>query len=81
MSEPTVDPVSVADLFHVLRDLGRPLGRSLGQQLAQLDKRLFGHPFPDLFESVLTTFTELRMPRRSSSSQQPNPWYGQSVPA
>jgi len=44
-------------------------------------QRLFGHPFPDLFESVLGTFTELPMPRRSTSSQQPNPWYGQSVPA
>jgi uncharacterized membrane-anchored protein len=31
--------VSVADLFHTLRNLGRPLGRSLGQQVAQLDKQ------------------------------------------
>jgi len=31
--------VSVADLFHTLRNLGRPLGRSLGQQLAQLDQQ------------------------------------------
>jgi len=54
------------------------LKRSDGTTAAQ---RLFGHPFPDLFESVLSTFTELPMPRRSSSSQQPNPWYGQPVPA
>jgi len=41
----------------------------------------FGHPFPDLFESVVSTFTELSMPRRSSLSQQPNPWHSQPVPA
>lgn len=52
------------------------LKRSDGTTAAQ---RLFGHPFPDLFESVLSTFTELPMPRQSSSSQQPNPWYGQLV--
>ncbi|WP_313898321.1 DUF6399 domain-containing protein [Nodosilinea sp. LEGE 07298] len=44
-------------------------------------QRLFGHPFPDLFESVLSTFTELPMPRRSTESQQPNPWYSQPVSA
>jgi hypothetical protein len=44
-------------------------------------QRLFGHPFPDLFESVLSTFTELPMPRRSSSSQRSNPWHSQPVPA
>ena len=55
-------------------DLTRPDGTTAAQLL-------FGHPFPDLFESVLSTFTELPMPRRSSSSQQPNPWYGQPVPA
>jgi hypothetical protein len=31
--------VSVADLFHALRALGRPLGRSLGQQAATLKKQ------------------------------------------
>jgi hypothetical protein len=31
--------VSVADLFHTLRNLGRPLGRSLGQSLASLEKQ------------------------------------------
>jgi hypothetical protein len=55
-------------------DLKRPDGTTAAQ-------RLFGHPFPDLFESVLSTFTELPRPRRSPSSQQPNPWYGQPVPA
>jgi hypothetical protein len=53
-------------------DLKRPDGTTAAQ-------RLFGHPFPELFESVLIAFTELPMPRRSTSSQQPNPWYGQSV--
>jgi hypothetical protein len=55
-------------------DLKRPDGTTAAQ-------RLFGQEFPDLFESVLSTFTELPMPRRSSSSQLPNPWYGQPVPA
>jgi hypothetical protein len=55
-------------------DLPRPYGTTAAQ-------RLFGHPFPDLFESVLTTFTELPRPRRSYSSQRFNPWYGQPVPA
>ena len=55
-------------------DLQRPDGTTAAQ-------RLFGHPFPDLFESVLSTFTELPRPRRSSSSQQPNPWNSQPVPA
>ncbi|NJO66315.1 MAG: helix-turn-helix domain-containing protein [Leptolyngbyaceae cyanobacterium RM1_405_57] len=55
-------------------DLKRPDGTTAVQ-------RLFGHGFPDLFESVLSTFTELPMPRRSSSLHQPNPWYGQPVPA
>ena len=31
--------VSVADLFHTLRNLGRPLGQALGQQLAQLEQQ------------------------------------------
>ena len=31
--------VSVADLFHALRALGRPMGRSLGQQAATLKKQ------------------------------------------
>ncbi len=55
-------------------DLKRPDGTTAAH-------RLFGHPFPDLFESVLSTFTELPLPRRSSGSQRPNPWYGQPVPA
>ena len=55
-------------------DLRRPDGTTAAQ-------RLFGHPFPNLFESVLSTFTELPMPRRSSLSQQPNPWHSQTVPA
>ena len=55
-------------------DLQRPDGTTAAQ-------RLFGHPFPDLFESVLSTFTELPMPRRSSVSQQLNPWHSQTVPA
>ncbi len=65
--------LSVLTILHNF-DLKRPDGSTAAQ-------RLFGHPFPDLFESVLSTFTELPMPRRSSVSQQPNPWYGQSVPA
>jgi hypothetical protein len=55
-------------------DLKRPDGSTAAQ-------RLFGYPFADLFESVLSTFSELPRPRRSTSSQQPNPWHGQSVPA
>ncbi|MGJ3245959.1 MAG: DUF6399 domain-containing protein [Elainellaceae cyanobacterium] len=55
-------------------DLKRPDGSTAAQ-------RLFGHPFPDLFESVLSTFSELPRPKRSPSSQQPNPWLGQPVPA
>jgi len=49
------------------------LKRSDGSTAAQ---RLFGHPFADLFEPVLSTFTELPMPRRSKLSQQPNPLHG-----
>jgi hypothetical protein len=55
-------------------DLKRPDGTTAAQ-------RLFGHPFPNLFESVLSTFTELPRPRRSSSSQHSNPWHNQPVPA
>ncbi len=55
-------------------DLKRPDGTTAAQ-------RLFGHPFPDLFESVLSTFTELPMPRRSSPSQHSNSWHSQPVPA
>ena len=65
--------LSVLTILHNF-DLKRPDGSTAAQ-------RLFGHPFPDLFESVLSTFTELPRPRQSTSSQQPNPWYGQSVPA
>jgi hypothetical protein len=54
------------------------LKRSNGTTAAQ---RLFGHTFPDLFESVLSTFSEVPRPRQSSSSQQANLWYAQSVPA
>jgi hypothetical protein len=63
--------LSVLTILHNF-DLKRPDGTTAAQ-------RLFGHPFPDLFESVLSTFTELPMPRRSSSLQQPNPLYGQPV--
>ena len=35
--------VSVADLFHALRALGRPMGRSLGQQAATLKKQQDKH--------------------------------------
>ena len=55
-------------------DLKRPDGTTAAQ-------RLFGHPFPDLFESVLSTFTELPRPRRSALSPQPNPWQNQLVSA
>lgn len=55
-------------------DLKRPDDSTAAQ-------RLFGHPFPDLFESVLSTFTELPMPRQSTSSQYSNPWHSQTVPA
>ena len=55
-------------------DLKRPDGTTAAQ-------RLFGHSFPDLFESVLSTFTVLPMPRRSHSLQRPNPWLCQPVPA
>lgn len=69
----SIQSLTVLTVLHNF-DLKRPDGTTAAQ-------RLFGHPFPDLFESVLSTFTELPMPRRSSSSQQPNPWYGQPVPA
>ena len=32
--------VSVADLFHAMRALGRPIGSALGRQLAQLEKQV-----------------------------------------
>ncbi len=54
------------------------LKRTDGTTAAQ---RLFGHPFPDLFETVLNTFTELPMPRRSHSARQHSHSYGQPVPA
>lgn len=65
--------LKVLTLLHNF-DLQRPDGTTAAQ-------RLFGHPFPDLFESVLSTFTELPLPRQSSLSQQPNPWHGQPIPA
>ncbi|NJL48719.1 MAG: hypothetical protein HC929_16105 [Leptolyngbyaceae cyanobacterium SM2_5_2] len=55
-------------------DLKRPDGTTAAQ-------RLFGHPFPDLFESVLSTFTELPRPRQSSQSPQPNLWQNQLASA
>jgi hypothetical protein len=55
-------------------DLKRPDGTTAAQ-------RLFRHPFPDLFESVLSTFTELPRPRRSAQSPQPSPWQHQPVSA
>lgn len=65
--------LKVLTLLHNF-DLQRPDGTTAAQ-------RLFGHPFPDLFESVLRNFTELPLPRRSSLSRQPNPWHGQPFPA
>ena len=43
-------------------DLKRPDGTTAAQ-------RLFGHPFPDVFESVLEHIGDLPMPRRSSKAQ------------
>ena len=65
--------LSVLTILHNF-DLKRPDGSTAAQ-------RLFGHPFPDLFESVLSTFTDLPRPRQATSSQQLNPWYRQAVPA
>lgn len=46
------------------------LKRSDGTTAAQ---RLFQHPFPDLFESVLLQSSELPLPRQSHKSQQTEP--------
>lgn len=50
------------------------LKRSDGSTAAQ---RLFGQSFPDLFESILSTFTELPMPRQSYKPCQPKPLHSQ----
>ena len=54
------------------------LKRADGTTAAQ---RLFGHPFPDLFEWVLSTIDELPMPRRSSKTHQSQPLHGELFPA
>lgn len=44
-------------------------------------QRLFGHPFPDLFEWLLEHMGDLPLPRRSSKAQRPNPSYANAFPA
>jgi hypothetical protein len=44
-------------------------------------QRLFGHPFPDLFEWLLEHAAELPRPRRSSKAQRSKPLYAEAVPA
>lgn len=55
-------------------DLKRPDGTTAAQ-------RLFGYPFPDVFESVLEHIGDLPMPRRSSKAQKPKPLYANTFPA
>jgi hypothetical protein len=55
-------------------DLKRPDGTTAAQ-------RLFGHPFPDLFEWILDNSTELPMPRRSSITHQPKSSHTEPFPA
>ena len=43
-------------------------------------QRLFGHPFPDLFEWLLEHSQALPRPRRSSKAQKPKPLYAKDVP-
>ncbi|MGD1854104.1 MAG: DUF6399 domain-containing protein, partial [Leptolyngbyaceae cyanobacterium] len=54
------------------------LKRSDGTTAAQ---RLYGHTFPDLFESILSKFNELTMPRRSSKAHLVNPLHAELFPA
>lgn len=54
------------------------LKRADGTTAAQ---RLFGQPFPDLFEWVLSTIDELPMPRRSSKTHQTQPLHAELFPA
>ncbi len=55
-------------------DLKRPDGSTPAQ-------RLFGHPFPDLFEWLLKNAGDLLMPRKSSKAQKTKPLYTKAVPA
>lgn len=55
-------------------DLKRPDGTTAAQ-------RLLGHPFPDVFESILEHIGDLPMPRKSSKAQKPKPLYAKAVPA
>ncbi|MDJ0703763.1 MAG: DUF6399 domain-containing protein [Leptolyngbyaceae cyanobacterium MO_188.B28] len=54
------------------------LKRSDGSTAAQ---RLFGHPFPNLFEWLLKHAGDLPMPRKSSKAQKVKPLYAKAVPA
>lgn len=54
------------------------LKRADGTTAAQ---RLFGQPFPDLFEWVLEQSSELPLPRQSHKSQQPQPLLALTFPA
>jgi hypothetical protein len=54
------------------------LKRADGTTAAQ---RLFGHVFPDVFESILGQVGDLPMPRRSSKAQQPKPLYANAFAA
>ena len=55
-------------------DLKRPDGSTAAQ-------RLFGHPFPDLFEWILKNAGDLPLPRKSSKAQKVKPLYAKAVPA
>ena len=54
------------------------LRRADGSTAAQ---RLFGHPFPDLFEWILAQTTDLPKPRRSKKAPLPKSLHGELFPA
>lgn len=66
-------PLKVLTIIHNF-DLKRPDGTTAAQ-------RLFGQPFPDLFEWILSTIDELPMPRRSSKAHQTQPLHAELFPA
>jgi hypothetical protein len=55
-------------------DLRRPDGSTAAQ-------RLFGHDFPDLFESILSNSTDLPRPRRAAKPSRLNPLHAEIFPA
>ncbi len=69
----SVRSLKVLTIIHNF-DLKRPDGTTAAQ-------RLFGQPFPDLFEWILSNIKELPMPRRSSKAHQVNPLHAELFPA